>query len=75
YNLSNDIGETKNLSQTDSLYYNRLQDELNHWESKMIDPLWGEEKPWMDVTYYIHKQLMQNKEVLYKAPPDKDDQQ
>jgi hypothetical protein len=34
----------------------------------MIDPLWVEEKAWMDVTFHIHKQLMQNEEVLYKSP-------
>jgi hypothetical protein len=27
----------------------------------MMDPLWGEGKPWEDVTYHIHQQLMQNK--------------
>jgi hypothetical protein len=26
-----------------------------------MDPLWGEGKPWEDVTYHIHQQLMQNK--------------
>ena len=37
------------------------------WNMEM--PLWREGKPWEDVTYYIHKRLMQNKPVLYKQPP------
>jgi len=68
YNLSNDIGETKNLAPTDSLHFKMLMNGLSKWESNLIDPLWAEEKPWMDVTYYIHKRLMQNKIALYKSP-------
>ncbi|MBC3758101.1 hypothetical protein H7U19_06770 [Hyunsoonleella sp. SJ7] len=29
-------------------------------------PLGDESKPWMEVTYHIRKQLMQNKEPDYK---------
>lgn len=68
YNLKEDIGETKNLEKTHSDEYKLLHDELIKWESKMIDPLWSEERNWMDVTSHIHKQLMQNKRVLYSNP-------
>jgi arylsulfatase A-like enzyme len=68
YNLSNDLGETKNLSEIDSVTFNRLTKNLSIWESKMMGPLWREGKPWEDVTYYIHQRLMENKDVLYKEP-------
>tara|TARA_R110002049_G_scaffold88627_1_gene223483 strand:- start:3465 stop:5000 length:1536 start_codon:yes stop_codon:yes gene_type:complete len=71
YNLSNDLGEINDLATTDTTTFNHLSKKLSIWESKMIEPLWGEGKPWEDVTYQIHKRLMENKPVLYKAPLDK----
>jgi arylsulfatase A-like enzyme len=68
YDLSNDIGETKDISKTESTTLDLLNSKLTHWESKMMKPLWQEEKEWMDLTYEIHKNLMQNKKVLRKEP-------
>ncbi len=71
YNLSSDIGEINNLATKDTNRYNRLSKKLSVWESNMTAPLWAEGKPWEDITYHIHKRLMENKPVLYKAPTDK----
>ncbi len=71
YNLSTDLGEMNDLSTQDTLMYQRLAQGLSNWESHMSEPLWDEGKPWMDVTYHIQKQLMENKEVRYKSPADK----
>lgn len=68
YNLSEDIGETQNLAKKDSTSFNLLKSNLKTWESQMESPKWKEGKAWMDVTYYIHKQLMENKKVAYKSP-------
>ncbi|WP_298239005.1 sulfatase-like hydrolase/transferase [uncultured Algibacter sp.] len=68
YNLKEDLGETTNLETTHSKEFQQLQGELRNWESQMMDPLWVEERSWMDVTHHIHKRLMQNKEVLYSDP-------
>lgn len=68
YNLKEDLGEMKNLDESNPKEFQQLQDELKHWESQMMAPLWEEERTWMDVTYHIHKRLMQNKEVLYSDP-------
>ena len=68
YNLSNDLGELNDLSAKDTAALNQLSTKLSTWESKMIRPLWREGKPWEEVTYYIQKQLMENKPVLYKHP-------
>ncbi|MFH4969444.1 sulfatase-like hydrolase/transferase [Gaetbulibacter sp. M240] len=71
YNLSDDIGETHDLSYQDSVSFNLLKNNLQTWESQMEAPKWDEGKAWMDVTYHIHKQLMQNKKVKYKSPREK----
>lgn len=68
YDLSTDISESNNLIKSDSHNSQLLNDKLNNWESKLMTPLWQEEKEWMDVTYHIHKRLMQNKKVLYTKP-------
>lgn len=74
YNLSNDLGEKNNLSTIDTAMFNHLSNSLSNWETKMTEPLWKEGKPWEDVTYHIHEYLMQNKPVLHKHPPTKNEQ-
>ena len=71
YNLGDDIGEIHDLSAQDTTSFNVLKDNLSQWESHMEAPKWVESKAWMDVTHYIHKQLMQNKKVLYESPQEK----
>ncbi len=71
YNLKNDLGEITNLSNSDSIRFKLLSNQLKNWEHNMIAPLWEESKAWMDVNYYIHKQLMENKPVKYKSPQKK----
>ena len=71
YDLDQDLGETQNLSKSNTLKLNKLIEELEQWETEMSEPLWFEEKGWMDVTYNIHKQLMQNKKVTQKEPKGK----
>ena len=73
YNLKTDLGEITDLSSKDTMRFNLLSKGLSDWESEMMEPLWGEEKPWMEVTYYIHQQLMKNEKVLYQSPTDKND--
>lgn len=68
YNLSDDISETKDLSKIDTKTVDVLNTKFSKWESQMMNPLWKEEQNWMDVTYHIHKRLMQNKEALYTKP-------
>ena len=34
----------------------------------MIDPLWLEEEEWNDVTYEIHRALMDNRKPKYTDP-------
>lgn len=71
YDLSTDLGETQDLSAKDPAMKARLLKELSDWEAQMSAPLWIEPRPWMEVTYHIHQQLMGNKDVLHKAPGEK----
>lgn len=66
YNLSDDLRETIDLSQQNPKQFDSICSAYNRWQNQLINPLWVEEKPWMDVTYHIHKQLMENKEAQYK---------
>ena len=68
YNLKDDLGETQDLSKTNPDTFNTFVQDLEQWETKMAEPLWVEEKEWMDITYKIHKQLMNNEEVIQKSP-------
>ncbi|MFY9241992.1 MAG: sulfatase-like hydrolase/transferase [Polaribacter sp.] len=68
YDVSSDISETNNLSKTDQESLQLLNKKLTNWETKLMPPLWSEEQEWMDVTFHIHQQLMQNKKALYTKP-------
>lgn len=71
YNLSDDIGETNNLTNSEKDIFKSLKENLLKWEANMAEPLWGEGEEWEDVTFHIHQRLMENKEVLYKEPNEK----
>ena len=68
YNLKYDIGETKDLSSVNQEVFNGVIGEYQDWETQLMEPLWVEGRDWMNVSYHIHKSLMQNKEPLYKDP-------
>jgi len=67
YNLKNDLGETSDLTKSDTPTSKSLHKALELWETGLMDPLWDEEE-WMEVTFHIQKRLMQNKPILYKSP-------
>lgn len=71
YDLENDLGETKDISTQDSIKFKELKNNFKQWESQLMNPLWGEDEQWEEITHHIHKRLMQDKEVLYKSPPQK----
>ncbi len=66
YNLSNDLGETIDLSKENPNEFNQIMDEYDKWQTQLMKPLWSEGQEWESVCYHIHKQLMQNKEAEYK---------
>jgi len=67
YNLKNDLGELNDITLSNKDISDQLNEELESWESTLIEPLWDEGE-WMEVTYHIQKRLMENKPILYKSP-------
>ena len=68
YNLNDDLGEQNNLSVLEGEILEDLKIELETWEKDMIPPLWQESEEWQEVIFNIHKQLMENKPMLYRNP-------
>lgn len=71
YNIEDDLGETTDLTKLLTEKNDEMQKEFEEWDLKMKAPLWGEGKPWENVTYQVHRSLMRNEEPLYKSPGDK----
>jgi len=67
YDLKSDLGEMIDLTSTDKITSDLLHKELEHWETKLIEPLW-DEGDWMPVIFHIQQRLMQNKPILYSSP-------
>lgn len=66
YDLVSDLGETNDLSDSNQVQLKEMLLEYNNWENTIRSPLWDEGLDWMEATYHIHKELMQNKEPDYK---------
>lgn len=66
YNLSDDIGETIDVTHANLKQFDSIWSGYTTWQNQLVNPLWLEEKPWMDVTYHIHKKLMENKDAEFK---------
>lgn len=61
YNLKNDLGESNDLSEIDTLLHKQLIHQLKGWEKNMMNPLWDEGDYWKKINFEIHKNLMENK--------------
>jgi arylsulfatase A-like enzyme len=68
YNINQNVEETKDISKENKVKANELMLALSNWESKMVKPLWIEDKDWTQVTFDIHKALMNNKQPKMKQP-------
>ena len=70
YNLEEDLGEMNDLSESKPELLKELITSLELWETELMTPLWAESEPWQEVTFEIHKALMENREVTIKSPAD-----
>ena len=68
YNLTENLGETENLAETEVAKFDSITGAYNDWQSKLMEPLWDEGEVWMGICSHIHRRLMQNKEPDYKSP-------
>jgi arylsulfatase A-like enzyme len=70
YNLQDDLGEIQDLSESQPELLKELITSLELWETELMTPLWHESDPWQQVTFEIHRALMENREVSIKNPAD-----
>lgn len=70
YNLNADLGEKNDLSQEERNILNGMIHDLEIWSDLMIKPLWTEDTKWNDVTWLIHRDLFNNKQITVKNPDE-----
>lgn len=68
YNLDDDLGETQNLLETEPEAFQAINAQLEEWEKGLVSPLWTEGQTWDTITWMIHQDLMNNREVRVKNP-------
>ncbi len=68
YNLEDNLGETRNMSEINPKELDDLVSILDNWESGLEEPRWHEEADWIRVTRHVHEALMNNKEPGRIAP-------
>ena len=68
YDLAADLGETKDLKELHPLLFDSITQELAGWEKELEIPRWLEEPEWNQVTFEIHRALMENREPDYRNP-------
>ncbi|MCH6256942.1 sulfatase-like hydrolase/transferase [Puniceicoccaceae bacterium K14] len=68
YDLSQDLGETNDLSIERPDLLRSMKENLAAWEAEMGWPRWYEGEEWNAVTYEINRALMENREPQYLSP-------
>jgi arylsulfatase A-like enzyme len=62
YDLSEDLGEESDLKNKLPVEFAEMKAALQTWESELAQPWWHEPEEWLEVTWEIHKALMENKQ-------------
>ena len=62
YDLAEDPGESRDLSEENSERFLSMKSDLEAWEEGLTEPWWDEGRPWQSVTRGIHEALMNNEE-------------
>lgn len=70
YDVSNDLGETKDLQFTKPETFSILKQKLLMWEKDKMKPLWTEGVEWDTITLMIHDDLMRNRKVSVRNPEE-----
>ena len=60
YDLENDPGESTNLVDEHPERFESMKADLEAWEETLDEPWWEESEAWQEVTWDIHRDLMQN---------------
>ena len=68
YDLTTDLGESQDLSLSDTIQLEEMVDDLRSWEGQLMDPLWVESFEWNEVTWWVHHDLFNNQKVRATNP-------
>ncbi len=68
YNLKNNLGETNDLCADEPTVLEEMKSQMKDWESELMEPLWTEGTDWDSVTWLIHEDYYNNREVRVKNP-------
>jgi len=68
YNLSNDLGESKDIQDVQENQFQEMISDLDQWEEQIGDPLWLESEFWQKRVYNITKDLLENKDPGIDRP-------
>lgn len=68
YNLDENLSETDNLVETKPKRFEQMKADLEAWEQQLVEPWWHERKEWREVTWGIHKALMENRKPQKVRP-------
>lgn len=68
YDLSDDLAETRDLHAAEPERTAAMREALDRWKTGHADALWREGKDWTEVTYEIHRALMDQREPHYTHP-------
>jgi arylsulfatase A-like enzyme len=71
YNLESDLGESVDLRDHNPEQFARMKKALIAWDRETILPWWYEGEAWSEVTYEIHRALMDNETPRYLSPSQK----
>lgn len=72
YSLADSLDETRDLSQQEPQVLATMIEDLQGWERELPSPLWYEDERWNEVTYEIHRALMENREPHFITPSEMD---
>ncbi len=70
YDLSNDLGETKDIQVTKPETFSILKQKLLNWEQDKMKPLWREGVDWDTITLMIHDDMMRNQKARVRNPEE-----
>lgn len=68
YNIKSNLQESDDLSSTEKTLLDSLQLQIQNWESKLKLPLSTEGEVWDAITWMIHEDYFNNREVRVKNP-------
>ncbi len=68
YDIEKNLGETMDLTPSEPGLFEALNRKLERWEEGLIEPRWTEGDTWDTITWMIHEDYFNNRDVRVKNP-------